>query len=569
MNGTTAETPDGGNLADYHNPITVESSSDKLVVGDQISFPERFTLHTRMASTFGEAQLAICKYNSEKKRVFYRNGRLVVVTQDENEQLTVVNLNQGLLRLILSSAGHWGRIITTKDGRVEFREDDIPRALLESVLAAPWETLNTIPRLQGLISGVLLTSSGQLVHTEGYHPQTARYLIKSYDLPPVPEAPTMEDINKAKEILWSIFGEFVFADGQTEESVDYQNTLVALLTAIYRPTWEGPTPIWVVNKTSQRTGGSLLQSIVCILAYGSTPTPHASTKRKDEIDKIIRTIISEQQLYGMIDNIEAGTNWTPEILLSATSGSGATATRNMGTYDIISRKSETFFVVNGINIDIRADVTGRVFVTRLIPQKAWQDLHWSRTKAQIEALALELHPAVVWSAAIIRQYWTNLGEPAPPACPGNISEYADWYRFICGQLYAAGFQNVLKNQDEIQTAENETENEGIALLTCLELKFDNMPFTPGELTTILMDEARARKNGGGTETDVLNHAPDEIVSRAVRGELTPVNTGLWLRSMVGKKFRGCEYYLQKGTRTRTGSWKYSLVPVESQKTLIT
>lgn len=542
------------NLASFMNPISDQRYDPDAIPRRTPGSPETYFIYDKMSHNLVHADRAIARFNYiSGTQIFRKDGRLVWVIIDEAGDATITRLDKGKLRIILSMDGStWVR--DGKDIPVE-----PPEKLIDTILSAPSQYFPQVPVLTGIHVGTLLMPTGDVISEEGYHEATGLYLTKTTAVPPVPEHPDEKDLARARATLSNLYEGFLFADTSGEDSVDYQNTILALATAIYRVAWPGPLPIWVVGKNSQRTGGSLLQSVTAIAAYGRRHHALPASRRQDEMDKIIRTIISEDRVYGMIDNIERGTNWTPEILLSATSGTGMTATRDMGTYQLITRTSRTFFVVNGINIDIRADVAGRVFTTRLVAPKSWQNLTWTRTKTELETLAETMHPEVIWAFAVFARHWADCGKPAPAPVAGNISEYAEWHRVVCGQLYAAGYTQVLTNLHDVQTAENDAETEGRDLLARIYLWKKTTPFTSGELAAKLLAEGRSRKEGcSSLDTDILSSAPDSLINSAIGGRLTPRAVSAWLREYQDRKISGAPAYLTKcGSRTNRG-WTYVL-----------
>ncbi|MCQ2356125.1 MAG: hypothetical protein MJ014_03780 [Methanocorpusculum sp.] len=562
---TAVSLSDEMDLAALMQPVSDEYFDPEKYIDDDPGFvrPEIFLIHATHTLTLSQVQKALVRFNRINGPHIFRNtGRLVWVVKDERGNVQAVPLDRGKLRIILSIPGStWKR--WDKDETLE-----PPEKLLDTVLTAPMEYFPKVPPLTGIHTGVLLGADGNPVSRAGYDAGTGMYLTKSYDLAPVPEHPTAADVAEARTLLYAVFRDFLFADSSGEDSVNYQNTLAALVTAVLRPLWDGPVPIWVVDKNSQRTGGSLLQTVVGTAAFGVQQAAMPATRRKDEIDKIVRTIIAEDRVYGMIDNVEAGTNWTPEVLLSATTGTGMTATRDMGTYAFLARTSRTFFVVNGINIDVRADVAGRVFVTRLVAPKAWQLLSWSRTKRELEELVLRLHPEIVRAVAVLLRFWRDSGKPAPPRVSGNISEYAEWFRVVGGMLAAAGYTRVLANLVEIQTVGNDAEFEGAEVLDRLYAWHELRPFTAGELAARLVAEGvRWRAGEVSMDQDLLGTVPDAVLSAAVSGRLNARMTAEWLKQLLDRRFSGASVRLSKSAgRTKRG-WMYLLEPVEVQDTI--
>ncbi|MDV0440938.1 hypothetical protein [Methanorbis furvi] len=546
---------DFGNLADFLTPF--EHSQNAVSPSEESPvFPAVFYLHEKITDSVKQVHLALARFNASGHgpTVFRQDGHLVRVVQNEDGSYAVVPLDRNRLRLILSEAGTWKRFL--KDVIVEPHN-----ALLDAAIAAPSERYRLIPVLAGLHSGVLLRADGTIACTAGFDAASGFFLTATHTLPPVPEHPSESDVGFVREMLADIFGEFLFAG-----PADAANAVAALMTAVLRPTMQGPVPIWAIDKNTPRAGGSLLALAVGALAYGEVPIVHATSRRRDEMEKIVRMTVRENLGYVVLDNVVAGTDWTPEVLLSATSGSGRVMSRNMGTYSSFTGKTPAFFVVNGVHLNIRADVTGRMFLVRLAAPKAWQEIRFSRTKTELLELASAMHPQAVWGVAVLLRFWQQAGEPAFRLVSGNLSEFPEWLRVVGGALAHAGWSAVLANQGEMQSEENEADVEGAELVAALYAVFGERAFSAKALLKILVAEGAARKSGTGHE-GLLNYADEAMIRSAVSGTLSSVKVGMWLKEYVGTRFAGAEWYVERSDVRIENVRQYHLVPVESQTVL--
>ena len=512
--------------------------------------------------------MALWYYNSidaggyEGEKIFFHEGVLVRLETVDGD-IRFVELDKGDLRLALSQS-KWSHI--GKDGTPE-PVHELPYLVIESCLKAGRGSLPHIPEIKGFYTGILLTSNGDVISRPGYNQLTGLYLTEDYPPLDIPEHPTSEDVQAVRDLLWSIFHEFTFADDQTEESTDYQNVLVALLMAIFRPTWEyGAMPIWIVDKTTQGAGASLLQSIVCRLATGHVPISTTAPQNNAEFDKLYQTFANEGRDFALIDNITRESEWVTPGLLTATSGTGIISFRGFRTQNSVTRKCTTFYAFNGIHLDIREDVCRRIVVTRLNPPKAWQELegYFTVSRHDLELMALKLHPEIIKAAAVLLRYWKEAGEPNPPKCSGNISEYPEMYRIICGMLHYAGYKNVLANMGDIQNTEDESIAEGIEFLEDFGRQFPN-GCTPKDLQNIILQEAGTRKSGGVPGTNFMDHAPEKIRDAAVRGTLAPERVGHWLTSICGTKYKGHGCFLERAAKKGRGGRKYYLKEIAEQQ----
>lgn len=497
--------------------------------------------------------IALKRYNRQKgPSVFYQSGRLVWIARDEHGSYQIYPIDRNHLRLILSDYT-WLNAKTREPCKLS-------NDLLDTVITTPPGYLPNVPVLRGLYNGALITTGGRIVAVKGYDVETALYLTSTFELPQVPEYPTDAEISDATTCISRLLEEFPF-----ETECDRQNAVLLIGTAVFRPLLTGPVPIGIIDKNTSGAGGTLLSQLIGALAAGYIPSVYSATKRKDEFEKIIRSINKTNPFIAIIDNLEIGMDWTPATLLSATSGTGEVISRNMGSFDSFTAEGKTLYIVNGINVQVRADVTRRMFRIRLVTKKAGQK-SYSRTKTELLGEAVASHPNIIWAFSVLYQSWKNAGYPVPPKCSGDISEYPEWDLLVRGILFHAGFTRMLENQGELQTGENDADIEGAALITMLKLKFPDGVFTPGRVKAVLEKEAELRKNGCPYQDELLDHAPEDIIRLSLQNALTTTKVGYWLKKYVDAKYAGCDLFLKRDERTFEGR-KYRLVPIESQMTL--
>ena len=574
---TKVENSPTGDFSDYAGVINEGNQKTELEIGDEEHPPERFRYSPNVNATLIQCDLALWRHNTADEfgfsgeKIFFYKGELVVLRCVDGE-ITLTCLTRGELRSRLSKSV-WMK--PDSQGKTVL-VDTLPNDLLESVLAAGKETLTHIPELNGLYSGCLLTPDGDVITAKGFHKESGYYLTTGYPKLEIPDHPTQEDIKEVKDELWTIFHEFPFADAvnepeeERENSVDYQNTILALALTIFRPTWKyGAFPMWIVDKTQPGSGATLLQSTVCRLGTGHPPTPNTAPENDGEFEKLYQTILKEGRDFVLIDNLTNDSKWVCPTILTAASGTGEAAFRGYHTQNLVKVKNRSFFTLNGIHVEIREDICRRVFVTRLNPKKSWQDMagDYTRTRHDLEEYAIRLHPRAVRGMAVLYRSWMDAGEPAPPDAAGNISEYPEMYRKVVGMLYYAGYTNVLRNIGETQTQDDDSIEEVISFLQLIDMVFPK-GFTPKDMRTKLMEEAAARKRGEPLSTGFMDYAPDKLREAAVRGTLSAETVGHWLKTLCGRKSPGYGKHLDRAGKSGREGRHYYLRENEVQNSLL-
>lgn len=463
-----------------------------------------------------------------------------VIYNAENE-LEIKPQDEWTITHTLTAGGSWA----SKNKSGNYHYGNPPKDVAKFALSAGKHYLgNALPVLKGLHDGILIDTNNEcwrIVTANGYDKESGYYLTKTFNMDAIPAEPTDTDVQKARGILKDLLCDFSYADNDKgEDSINYQNTIAALASAIIRPSWNGALPIWVLCKRTERIGGSFLQETIGRLSTGKSYPKHDFPKAMPEHEKLIKSIISKQEQYSIIDNVTPDHDWVTPMLLTYSSGTGETEFRGLGSYKMGKYQPRTFIAVNGNNLPISADVCGRVIPVFMEINKRWQDMTWKRSKKEMEMLALDMHPAAVWATAVFHQNWIAKGKPEPPACAGNVSEYDDWYYEICGMLNAAGYTHILENLRDVQTTDNDADAQTAGFLNALNKKFQwGTEFTATDLANILIQQGKDLSAGVLSDDSILQYINDDtIIQRARHGSLSPDSTGKYLAKIMGRVVTG-------------------------------
>ena len=540
-------------LEDFFGPVS-NVDHVELPPPPESSLPITVSVGPSSRTLLESANAAILAYNRKNgESVFFQDSSLVEVIKDSSGTPLIRELTADRLLSILTRNAYWVDYQTDKDVKLS-----LPQARM--VLTSTPAELPAVRNLSGLYTGVLFTESG-ISAEPGYHEETGLYLTNGYAVPQMPDVPSVEDISAARALFADLFGEFRFAS-----PVDFENTVLAVLTLIFRRMIAGPVPIWVVDKNVSGAGGTLLCQTAGTAALGVVPQPNRTTASSEEMEKQITSAIVHGRPFVILDNASRGTNWAPDILLTATSGTGHVEVRQLGSYNTASCDKPMTFAVNGINLDCRADVSRRVYKTRLSTARALADeAPFTRSKSELLAFAEAVHPQVVWAAGVFYAVWKAAGCPKPDLCSGNVSEYDAWYRLCGGCMAANGYSLFLSNLHELQTEENGFDEDGRAVIDLLFARLGAEPFSVKAVQKLFVTEGESRRQGAGFE-GLLNYVPERLVQSAISGTLTTQAVGRWLREYVDVKFAGCPMFLNK-VRFQDGV-KYQICEVVSQSKLV-
>lgn len=550
-----------------------DTQETQLVVLDKDTPNKSRILYPDLTASLTQCNMALEYYNNtcpEESgdavipgyKVFFREGRLIRL-EIVNGELTTLPVTKDWLPTALLRS-EWRK--PARDG-TSIPAHTLPRDLINACYGADRATLPSVPEFKGFYDGAMLTPHGELITKKGFDRTTGLYFREDYGNISVPENPDTEDVAAALDVLREPLKEFAYAGRGGVDSVNYQNTIFVLVTAVLYPQWDiGALPVWVVDKSTTGAGASLLQSTVCRMAYGHAPNPAVAPTFAAEFDKLYNSLAKDGRDFTLIDNITDACRWVSPNLLSMTSGSGESSHREFGRTEMQTCKGHTLIAVNGKHVKINEDICRRVIVTRLEPQKAWQEMEgsFSRTRDELDKFAIEQHPGVVRAVAILLRSWRLAGEPKPPQPRGNFSEYPELYRVVGGMLYHAGYRNFLTDLPDVQTSEDETQDTDVRFLEEFAARFPDGGM-PLDVCGALLTEAGERAGGSGPG-GFLEYVTDDILERAMRKTLRAETVGRWLGSKCNMKYPGYPKMLVR-EHTRRGTI-YQVVPIESQSVLV-
>ena len=102
------------NLAEFLTPLASAPESDTTSVPPEAQFPSVFYVHDRITNSVQQVHLALARLNAvspEGPVIFRQEGRLVRVVRTEDGMYAVVPLDRNRLRLAVSEAGGWKRVL--------------------------------------------------------------------------------------------------------------------------------------------------------------------------------------------------------------------------------------------------------------------------------------------------------------------------------------------------------------------------------------------------------------------------------------------------------------------------
>ncbi len=199
---------------------------------------------------------------------------------------------------------------------------------------------------------------GTIHATVGYDEVTRMYLMPEpgFMLAPVPDDPTHDEVEAAKDLILEIFWDFPFVDEASR-----WNAVGAFLTGVFRPIIDGPCPCWLLTKPQAGSGASLMQNAVYMAITGVTPPASVTPKTKEEWSKRIMSILRGGSPLHIWDNLEGSLK--SDVLASLLTAR-EWSDRILGVTEDAALPARTVWFGNGNNVQIGGDLARRVILSR-------------------------------------------------------------------------------------------------------------------------------------------------------------------------------------------------------------
>lgn len=454
--------------------------------------------------------------------VFTRNGKLVRVVETERgvqiEPYTKYSFKHHL-------DTHCNFCDITIQG--EFKPRLPPDDVVMSILYLP--SFSEIPPLDVVVACPIMLPDGNINLCEGYDDITKTYYCPETGLviPSIPDQPTPEQIQAAKNIINETIIDFPFVDESSRT-----NMVATILTAVLRPMITGCIPAALIDKPQAGTGASLLSETVSLIATGD----FASVQNAPEDDagwrKMITSTLQEGRMVTLIDNLEHKVD-IPS--LAAVITSEIWSDRKLGQNIMLTFRNRLVWILNGNNVRLGGDLPRRIFWIRLNAdvKQPWLRPETDFTHNQKEWIR-ENRGQILSAIFTLARGWIQAGRP-PHVCTSPLGGFENWQQTIGGILHYAGYSGFLMNAQEMMEDVDEDATEWDNFFATLfsvlyddqKRKYDMLPswkksaeqppnmksvtFTAGDIVNKLQEEKDA---GDKPEVAVLTHNLPNILNDA-------------------------------------------------------
>lgn len=312
--------------------------------------------------------------------------------------------------------------------------------------------------------------------TSGYAADARVYLHlpPGLRIPDVPERPTQSQIEDACALLEELLPDFPFVG-----DADKAHAVALALLPFGRPLIAGPTPLHLIPKPVQGTGGTLLAKVLTGIAAGPGGAEMMSQPgSEDEMRKLITAKLLAGANIFALDN------------LTRTLDSGALAAAiTAGRYeDRVLRKSQMVagdvtwtWLATGNNPDIGGDIVRRVVPINLDAkqERPWQRDPQAFKHPNLEAWANDNRGALIGAALTLWSAWMAGDCPQWDGQP--LGGFEDWSRTLGGVLQVAGIPGFLGNLSDLYETANPEDQRWRALTEAWLERYGTTEVTSGEV----------------------------------------------------------------------------------------
>jgi len=338
------------------------------------------------------------------------------------------------------------------------------------------------PVIQGIVRIPTVREDGTIINKAGYDKQSQLWYAPEFELEPIPEHPTNDDVQRAKALLITPIADFPFL-----HECDRTAALATLFEQVVRPMIRGPRPLSVFDapEHGQGVGKSLLAKMWQTTITGKPPVISALGKREEEVEKRITSLLRQGDPFIIVDNL---THEVTSEALQQLATSESFQARLLNTNDAPTYPQNATWVLTMNGAKMNRDVARRCLLMRL----RWDGdgKAWERTDFKIEdpvgwcrARRSELIRAVL----VLVRSWSVAGRPVDKDVVRGSFEA--WCRVIGGIMKHAGFSGLaeaLRHADERDTGRDAWPT----LVTAWMVEEQGKYLTAGELAGLAADNGR-------------------------------------------------------------------------------
>jgi len=407
-----------------------------------------------LAGMTAEALQALRAANADCPTVFAQDG-VPVRLEIREEGARLVALDKAALRGHLDRTAEWVERREKKGEWVECRTFP-PVAVVEDILALP-AAERGFPPIRRITRAPVFGADGALLDTPGYHASEATYYVPSgLEVPPVPERPTREQVDAARELfLVDLLGDFPFTSDAARA-----HALAAALLPFCRALVAGPTPNHMADAPAEGTGKTLLLKVTAGVFLGDdrmgllTPAP----PKDSEWPKRILAVLRNGPPVILLDNVEGKLD-SPALAQVLTLDYHEE--RELGQSRTVRVPNLSVWFTTGNNVTLSRELARRTVLIRLDAERENPEERSGFRHPDLPKWARANRARLVHACLVLIRAWLAAGSPKwkPGPNTAKIGSFESWCETLGGILDVAGVPGFLQNRQETKARAGEVDAE--------------------------------------------------------------------------------------------------------------
>jgi DNA repair photolyase len=382
--------------------------------------------------------ISALRRRNDPPELFYYGGKPHRIETRAGGPLTLKPFTVDILSYELARAASW---VAGAD------ETYPPLRVVRDVLASPDLHL---PVLSRIVDAPVFGQNGEVQTVPGYHAASGTYYhpADGFELPSVPDQPTVADVERAKDLLLAdLLHDFPFVSQS-----DRAHVTALILLPFARDLISGPTPLHSIEKPTPGTGAGLLVDVISLVSTGRPACSMSAARDEEEWRKRLTAALRTNAGMIVIDNIRYR-------LHAAALAHALTAEvyqdRILRTSDTVEIPIRCAWVSTANNPTFSAEIARRTVRIRL---DARVEQPWLRTQfkhADLKGWAAAHRSELVWAALTLIQVWIAAERPEP-SHGRTLGSYSSWAAVMGGVLQVVGIEGFLQDLGDFYS-QSETE----------------------------------------------------------------------------------------------------------------
>ena len=360
-----------------------------------------------------------------KPNLYQRCGMLVRVIE-VNDNLDHLDRQRGTpiirqasranLRDLASMVAAWERYLFSAQDYVPTKP---PKDVIEILEArGSW----ALRPLFGIIAAPTLRPDGTLIRRPGYDDATGLLMVEcGGKFPPIPRKPTLDQADRALDVLAEPFSDFPF-----NQPSDQSTVMAAILTLVGRHAVLGPVPLFSARAVVAGTGKSLLVDAITTIATGRCAPRGVQVRNDAEERKRLLSIAMAGDPAFLIDNVTypLGNGALDAALTGITFKD-----RLLGTNEVVTAPWRTVLFATGNNLTFRGDTGRRAVLMDMNPNCENPEERDDFVHANLLKYLQKRRPRLFVAALTIFHAYFAAGRPSQGLSPfGSFESWSDTVR---------------------------------------------------------------------------------------------------------------------------------------------